>query len=244
MCVVERQRRILSLILPAAIDLVSTMIGNSTAQELKTVPLSNNTICKSIEKIADDINDQLVTNMRGNEFSLQIDEATISTSNKDANLICYVRFIDKNGDIVEDLLFCKPILLSYKAHDLFAILNNFFAKKNVDWKYCVGLCTDGARAMSGCFNGSRASVQGVAPRTKWTHCLIYRGALASQQLSSDLSEVLEIVVKIVNFIKTRPQKARLFQRLCDKLGAEHNNLLFYCNHDGFLRARFFFVCTN
>ena len=132
------------LILLAAIDLVLTMIGDSAVQEVKTIPLSHNTICKRIEKIADDINDQLVTNMRGNEFSLQIDEATISTSSKDANLLCYVQFIDKNGDIVEDLFFCKPILLSCKAHDLFAILNNFFTKNNVDWKYCVSLCTDGA----------------------------------------------------------------------------------------------------
>ena len=68
------------------------MIGDSAAQELKTTALSNNTICKKIEKIADDINDQLVTNMRGNEFSLQIDEARISTSNKDTNVICYVRY--------------------------------------------------------------------------------------------------------------------------------------------------------
>ena len=53
--------------------------------------------------------------------------------------------------------------------------------------------------------------------------------MTSQQLSSDLNEVLEVVIKIVNFMKTRPLKARLFQRLCDKLGAEHNNLLLYCN---------------
>ena len=138
------------------------MIGDFAAQELKTVPHSNNTICKRIEKIADDTND------------------IIRTSNKDANLICYVRFIDKNGDIIEDLLFCKPILLSCKAHDLFAILNNFFEDNNVDWKYCVGLCTDGARAISGCFSGSRVLVQGVGPRAKWTHCLIQREALASQ----------------------------------------------------------------
>ena len=41
--------------------------------------------------------------------------------------------------------------------------------------------------------------------------------------------MLEVVVKTVNFIKARPLKARLFQRLCDELGADHNNLLFYCN---------------
>ena len=40
--------------------------------------------------------------------------------------------------------------------------------------------------------------------------------------------MLEVVVKTANFIKARPLKARLFQRLCDELGAHYNNLLFYC----------------
>ena len=83
--------------------------------------------------------------------------------------------------------------------------------------------------MSGRFGGLRTLVQGVAVNAKWTHCLIQREALASQQLSGNLNEVLKAVVKTVNFIKARPLKAQLFQCLCDELGAEHNNLLFYCN---------------
>ena len=167
--------------------------------------------------------------MRGNEFGLQLDEATTSISNKDAYLICYVRFIDNDGNIVEDLLFCKPILTNCRAQELFTILNNFIQKNNLEWKCCVGLCTDGARAMSGHLGGLRTLVQDVAVNAKWTHCIIHREALASQQLSGDLNGVLEVVVKTVNFIKSRPLKAQLFLRLCDELGAEHNNLLFYCN---------------
>ena len=121
--------------------------------------------------------------MRGNESSLQLDEATTSTSDKDACLICYVRFIDNDDNIVEDLLFCKLILTNCKTHELFTILNNFFQENKLGWKYCVGLCTDGARAMSGRFGSLRALVQGVAVNAKWTHCLIHREALASQQLS-------------------------------------------------------------
>ena len=83
--------------------------------------------------------------------------------------------------------------------------------------------------MSGRFGGLRTLVQGVAVNAKWTHCLIQREALASKQLSGDLNGVLKTVVKTVNFIKAKPLKARLFRRLCDELGAEHNNLLFYCN---------------
>ena len=77
--------------LPAALDLVSTMIGESAAQKLKAVSLSNNTISSRIDKISDDIiseEHQLLAKMREKEFSLQLDEATTSTSNKDAYLIC------------------------------------------------------------------------------------------------------------------------------------------------------------
>ena len=126
------------LVVPAALDLVLIIIGESAAQKLKAVPLSNNTISRRIDKILDDINDQLVAKMRGNEFSLQLHEATTSTSNKDAYLICYVRFIDNNDNIVEDLLFCKPILTNCRSHELFAILNNFFQENNLKWKDRVG----------------------------------------------------------------------------------------------------------
>ena len=74
--------------LSATLDLVLTMIGESAAQKLKAVPLSNNTISRRIDKTSDDINNQLVAKMRGNEFNLQLDEATTSTNNKDAYLIC------------------------------------------------------------------------------------------------------------------------------------------------------------
>ena len=47
------------LVLPAALDLVSTIIGELTAQKLKAVPLSNNTISRRIDKISNNINDHL-----------------------------------------------------------------------------------------------------------------------------------------------------------------------------------------
>ena len=100
--------------------------------------------------------------------------------------------------------------------------------------------------MSGRFGGLQMLVQGVAVNAKWTHCLIHREALASQQLSGELNEVLEVVIKTVNFIKARLLKARLFQRLRDELGAEHNNLLFHCrpNARWVSKAELFYVCTN
>ena len=66
-----------------------------------------------------------------------------------------------------------------------------------------------------------------APHAEWTHCFIHREALVSKELSEDLHEVLNNIVKAVNFIKTRPMKARFFQQLCHDLGAEHDAMLFH-----------------
>ena len=58
------------LILPAAVDLVSTMIEGAT-EKLKVVLLSDDTMCRRI-----DIHDQLIDEMKQREFGLQVDEAT------------------------------------------------------------------------------------------------------------------------------------------------------------------------
>ena len=51
------------MVLPAALDLVSIMIGESVAQKLKAVLLSNNNVCWKIDKILNDISDQLISKM-------------------------------------------------------------------------------------------------------------------------------------------------------------------------------------
>lgn len=145
---------------------------------------------------------------------------------KDANLICYVRFINE-GDFSEDLLFCKPISGGTSGQELFEITDSYMVEHGILWQNCVGICTDGARAMSGRFQGLQARVRSKAPNATWTHCIIHREALAAQCLSKDISDVVETVVKVVNFVKTRPMKARFFAKLCEDMGADHSCLLYY-----------------
>ncbi|XP_068129400.1 zinc finger BED domain-containing protein 5-like [Hyperolius riggenbachi] len=141
------------LILPAAMEMVTLMAGESTGKLLSKIPLSNSTVSRRIECMAEDLNDQITEKMKGKEFGLQLDEAT--DSHKDAHLICYARFIDEDK-IMEDLLFCKSITAGIKGQDLFNILDTFMSDNNLDWTKCVGVCTDGGRSMSGCYVGLQA----------------------------------------------------------------------------------------
>ncbi|GFU33867.1 SCAN domain-containing protein 3, partial [Trichonephila clavipes] len=80
------------LILPTAIEIVETMFGDNFAKELQSIPLSNDTVSRRIDDIAEDVEQQLFGKLRDKLFSIQLDEAT--DRNKDAHFIAYVRFWD------------------------------------------------------------------------------------------------------------------------------------------------------
>lgn len=223
------------LILPAAIEIVETMFGDNFSKQLQSIPLSNDTVARRIGDIAEDVQCQLFSKLRDKLFSIQLDEAT--DSNKDAHFIAYVRFCD-NMSVVEELLFCKPIELKATALALFAILNDFMNEANIEWKNCVGICTDGARSMSGRFQSIQALVKQKSPQCVWTHCMIHREALASKEMSPGLNIVLTTVVTVVNYIKMRPLKSRIFSALCKDMGAMHSALLFYCEARWLSRGKF------
>ncbi|KAL6475825.1 hypothetical protein MHYP_G00168650 [Metynnis hypsauchen] len=81
--------------------------------------------------------------------------------------------------------------------------------------------------MAGMRKGVQALIKKASPNAKWTHCVIHREALASRHLSSELSTVMTDIIGVVNFIKTRPLKTRVFSAICEEMGAEHQAVLFH-----------------
>ncbi|GFX22658.1 SCAN domain-containing protein 3 [Trichonephila clavipes] len=61
------------------------MFGDNFAKELQSIPLSNDTVSRRIDDIAEDVEQQLFGKLRDKLFSIQLDEAT--DSNKDAHFI-------------------------------------------------------------------------------------------------------------------------------------------------------------
>ncbi|XP_076039422.1 zinc finger BED domain-containing protein 5-like [Oratosquilla oratoria] len=81
--------------------------------------------------------------------------------------------------------------------------------------------------MLGSKSGFQSRVKKLAPQAKGIHCMIHRYALASKTLPASLQEVLESVIKIVNYVKTQAPNIRLFKELCKDMNADHEVLLFY-----------------
>ncbi|XP_069051373.1 LOW QUALITY PROTEIN: zinc finger BED domain-containing protein 5-like [Lepisosteus oculatus] len=185
------------LCLPLAKEMILIMCGEKAAKQLDLVALSKDT---------------------------QLDES-VDVVNL-ANLLVYVRY-EFEGMSHEDFLFCKPLPTRTTGEHIFQLLNKFIEDNGIDWKKCVRVCTDGARAMTGRHSGVVARIREVAPDMKWTHCSIHREALAAKRMPEDLKSVLDSAVRVVNFIKAQPMNSRLFSVLCNEMGSEHEQLLLY-----------------
>ena len=89
-------------------------------------------------------------------FALQVDESTDIT--RKAQLL--VRWMMDDGAVVEDLLCCNELSETTKGQDAFDVLHSYFEHCGLSWKHCVGMCTDGAPAMTGhlksCLNRTKS----------------------------------------------------------------------------------------
>ena len=157
-------------------------------------------------------------------FSLQIDESTDLTNF--AQLMTYIRY-DTAESIEEEFLFCEALSSRTTSDEIFKKINQFVITNGIKWENCVGVCSDGARAMTGQHSGVITKIIQVAPNAKFTHCSIHREALASKAMPSNLKDVLDQAVKVVNFIKSRALNSRMFTILCNEMGSEHNKLLLH-----------------
>jgi zinc finger BED domain-containing protein 5/7/8/9 len=217
------------LLLPAAVDMCRLMIGESEANRLKSIPLSNDTIARRINAMAVDIQDQLLDRVKGSRiYALQLDETTDIC--KSAQLLVFIRYM-WNGNVEEEMLFCKALLAHTTANVIFAELDSVISEDrggwSLDWSNCIGVCTDGAPAMVGIKKGVVAQIKSKAPNVLATHCFIHREHLAAKEMSLHLNDVLQTCVKIVNSIKSSSLNSRLFSVLCSEMGSDHHQLLLH-----------------
>ena len=100
-------------------------------------------------------------------------------------------------------------------------------------------------------SGLIALLRDVAPQVIWTHCMLHREALVAKDMSTELSDVMDSVVKVVNIVKKSALQTRLFSNLCAAEEEEHTALLYHSEaipfdvpFDGFRVEQCCHVCWN
>ena len=122
------------------------------------------------------------------------------------------------------MLICRPLEMTTKAEDVLKLVDVYFHEKDMKWEKLVG-----APAELGCCSGFIAKTKQKNPDVVRTHCIIHQEALALKILSAAMKNKLDIIIQIVNFIKSSAVNSRLSAKLCKDMDSNHIDLLFHTN---------------
>src|ERR1044072_8654339 len=200
------------------------MLCENAEKELNKIPLSNDTIRRRILDLSENIEENVQKKLKNSNFALTVDESTdISNTSQ---LLAFVRFID-GDEIINQFLCCKGLSTTTRGQDIFDMITGYLKEMNLTWKSCVGICTNRAPCMTGCIKGFVSLAEKENPNLIRTHCFLHREVLVSKISQEELKLVLQQVVEIVNYIKSRPLQSRLFEQLCKEMDSQHVRLLMH-----------------
>ena len=184
-------------------------------QAFENISLTRNTVADRISDLSADLGNQLKCKVKSFiAFSIAIDESTDITDV--AQLAIFIRGVDDTLTVTEEFVELVPMMATTTAADIFTALVDALERIGVDWSRAVSLATDGAPSMIGRKAGVvakfREKVQSVnGGRDFWTfHCILHQEALCCKL---KMDNVMEVVVRTVNFIRSRGLNHRQFDSL-------------------------------
>lgn len=200
------------------------MLHKPAADIIRKIPLSNSSVQRRIDEMAENIEESLCNHLKTCQFSIQLDESTLPTN--EALLLSYVRFI-KNEKICQELLFARNLETNTKGETIFNTLEKFCDEKQIPLKNIISIATDGAPAMTGRHKGFIAYLKNKVPDVLAVHCVIHRQHLVAKNLSERLHTSLHYVIRAVNKIRSNSLNDRLFSQLCVANDEDFNRLLLH-----------------
>ena len=160
--------------------------------------------------------------MRSLQFSLN--ENTDQSDN--AQLVIFIRGIDENFNIIEEMLDLCHIKSTTTGKDIYEFVNLSLDKFNIDRKNIYSITTYGAPALTGKHNGFITLFKEfVDHEILIYHCLIHQQQLCAQKLN--LKHLMTDLVKTVNFIRSRVLNHREFKAFLDEVSSGYEDVVYF-----------------
>ena len=137
-----------------------------------------------------------------------------------------MRFIDDNG-LREEMLFARSLITDTKGLTIFNEVVTYFSECNIPLKNIIACATDGAPSMIGRYNGFIAHLKKAVPGIFCIHCIIHCQHLVAKCLGGRLHDAVDIVIKVVNYIKSNSLRDRLFHKLCSQNDEKFERLVMH-----------------
>ncbi|KAI7802668.1 putative general transcription factor II-I repeat domain-containing protein 2-like [Triplophysa rosa] len=201
--------------------------------QFEKISLSRRTITRRVEVIDEELFSELKKKADGfSLFSIALDESTDIAGT--AQLLIFVRGINENFEISEELLGMESMMGTTRGVDLYDSVSVCLGKNNLPWGKLTSVTTDGSPNLTGKNTGLLKRLQDKvkdeclnSEELIFLHCIIHQEALCKSVLK--LENVVKVVVKLVNFIRARALNHRQFIQLLNETEAEHHDLLYHSN---------------
>ena len=215
------------------------------------ISLSPNNSCKKDYKFSCQCRETLLaTAMDFEAFPIALDESTNSSGT--AQCAIFIRGVDCQLNVTEEFLDLIPLKGTATVHDLFQALENCIQKYALPWERLVCLATDNALAMCSSNVGTvwlvknkLNSLETEGINFASVHCILHQEALCSKSLQ--MKEMMNLVVKTLNFIRSRGLSHWKFKSFLVDMDSEYGELLYHTEVKWFSRGKVlkrFFALRN
>ncbi|KAG0724695.1 General transcription factor II-I repeat domain-containing protein 2A [Chionoecetes opilio] len=157
--------------------------------------------------MSNSVNDSLKTCCSNfDAFSLALDERTDMKDT--AQLAIFIRGVTAALQVYEEFLQFVPLYGTTTGQDIFDAVLQCVKQHSLDLSRLVCVTTDGAPAMTGKKKGAASllvrhceAAGHTQPIIHKVHCIVHQESLCSK--SANLTDVMSVVVKVVNSILSR-----------------------------------------
>ncbi|XP_053785831.1 general transcription factor II-I repeat domain-containing protein 2B [Desmodus rotundus] len=199
-------------------------------QVLANVSPHENAAVQPVEDVTGNLWEKLREKIRSFvAYSIAIDE--ITDINNTTQLAIFIRGVDENFDVSEELLDTVPMTGTKSGNEIFLRVEKSLKKFNIDWSKLVSVASTGTPAMVDANNGlvtklkSKVAMVCKGSDLKSICCIIHPESLCAQKLKMD--HVMNVVVNSVNWICSRGLNHSEFTTLLYELDSQYGSLLYY-----------------
>ncbi|XP_014652028.1 PREDICTED: general transcription factor II-I repeat domain-containing protein 2 isoform X1 [Ceratotherium simum simum] len=207
----------------------SEIVSPEQKQVFANVGSSENTAVQPVEDVAGNLWEKLREKIRSFvAYSIAIDE--ITDINNTTQLAIFIRGVDENFDVSEELLDTVPMTGTKSGNEIFLRVEKSLKKFNIDWSKLVSVASTGTPVMVDANDGlvtklkSKVAVVCKGSDLKSICCIIHPESLCAQKLKMD--HVMNVVVNSVNWICSRGLNHSEFTTLLYELDSQYGSLLY------------------